>query len=103
MISRTPAAVALVIALAPSAARADGAREEVATGGSWASATSPGSTWISDKLAGMWDADDKLQMRVDLSATHAYGNAGSITGEVLNAAASVDYTIDDHWSVHGAV
>jgi hypothetical protein len=94
----------LALAAAPAVAHADAAVEEIAVGGTPSTDASPGSSWVSDKLAGIWDAGEDLQVRLDVSATRAYtGSTTSISGDVLNAALSVDYTLDTHWTVHAGV
>ncbi len=82
-------ALAVAPSVAPQQAFADGAAEEIAVGGT------PEASWISDKIAGVWDANDDVQVRLDFAATRTSGN-------VLNTSLSVDYTIDRHWSMHAS-
>lgn len=71
-------------------AHADGVVEEVSAG------TASGSRWVSNQLAGMWDAAPEWQLRLDLSATRA---AGSATGSTYVGSLSAVFSPDEHWSL----
>jgi hypothetical protein len=87
-------------AVAPHAAHASGALEELAAGAAPATETAPGSRWISDKLAAIWDLDARSQLRLDLSSTRVYSDATDITrGDVYLGSLSAVYSPDDHWSL----
>jgi hypothetical protein len=89
-----------ITALAPGAAHAGGVLEELAAGAAPATESAPGSRWISDKLAGIWDLDARSQLRLDLSSTRVYSDATDTSrGDVYLGALSAVYAPDDHWSV----
>jgi hypothetical protein len=83
-----------VLVLAGRTARADGALEELSAGTVPQTATSAQSTWVTDKLAGMWEPSDEWQVRLDLSGTHAIANDKA--GDVLLATLGVEYD-PGHW------
>lgn len=90
-------AVAIV---APRAAQAGGVVEELAAGGAPANEVAPGSSWLSDKLAGIWDIDERWQVRLDLSSTRVYTHAADSTpGDVYLGSLSATYAADEHWSL----
>lgn len=87
-------------AAAPGTAHAGGVLEEVAAGGAPATENGPGSRWISDKLAGIWDVDERWQLRLDLSSTRVYSQAAdSAPGDVYLGSLSATYSADEHWSL----
>jgi hypothetical protein len=89
-----------ITAVAPRIAHAGGALEELAAGAAPATETSPGSRWISDKLAGIWDVDASWQLRLDLSSTRVYSDATDTTrGDVYAGSLSAVYSADDHWNL----
>lgn len=77
-----------VLVLAPSVTRADGVADEVSAG----TATSPSSSWIANRLSGVWDVDDRFSLQLDFAVTRAssYSQSGSL---------SLSYVPDDHWSL----
>src|SRR4051812_16925958 len=91
----------IVIAAAlPHAAGASGALEEIAAGAAPATEAAPGSRWVSDKLAGIWDLDARWQLRFDLSSTRVYSAATDATrDDVYLGSLSAVYAPDDHWSL----
>jgi hypothetical protein len=94
------AALALVLAMSPRAARADGAAEELDAGGVPGTAAAPGSRWLADRVAGIWDASAEWQVRADASSTQlSGGTANTSHGDVVLAALSATYTPDDQWSL----
>jgi hypothetical protein len=88
------------LVLAPAVAHADGALEEVSAGNVPQTATSAPSTWVADKLAGMWEPGEAWQLRLDLVGTRTLAN--NDTGDVLLATLGVEYDPDDHWMVRVA-
>ena len=81
-------------------AHADAAFDEVSAGGAQKSASGPRpSSWVADKLGGMWDPSDDWQLRVDLLATRDE----KPTSNVLLATAGLEYDPDDHWFVRATV
>jgi hypothetical protein len=93
-------ALAVVAAAASRTAHAGGVVEELAAGGAPRSAQSPGSRWVSDKLAGIWDIDESWQLRLDLSSTRVLSQAAdSAAGDVFLSAVSAVYSADEHWSL----
>jgi hypothetical protein len=55
---------------------------------------SPSSTWIADKLSGMWEPGDDWQLRIDLTGTRYFDNK---TSDVMLANLAVEYDPDAHW------
>lgn len=89
-----------IAALAPHAAHAGGALEEVAAGAAPATETAPGSRWLSDRLAGIWDLDARWQLRLDLSSTRVYSDATDVArGDTYLAALSASFAPDDRWTL----
>ena len=88
-----------IAAVAPRAAHAGGAVEELAAGAAPATETAPGSSWLSDRLAGIWDLDAQWQLRFDLSSTRVYSDTTVSRGDVYLGALSASYAADEHWSV----
>lgn len=89
----------LVLALAlvtggRAAARADGAAEEVSAGHAPHTQGSPSSTWIADKLSGLWEPGDNWQLRLDLTGTRYFDSRAS---DVTLANLAVEYAPDAHW------
>jgi hypothetical protein len=94
------AVILAVGAIAPRAGRTDSALEELAAGATLATGTAPGSMWVSDRLAGVWDIDPRWQLRLDLSTTRALGDAGDTArDDVYLGALAVAYAPDEHWSL----
>jgi hypothetical protein len=86
----------VIAATAPRVVHASGAVEELSAGAGLA----PGSSWVSDKLAGIWDLDAPWQLRLDLSATRAFSGASKSTREDIHLGSlSAVYAPDDHWSL----
>ena len=75
----------------PAAAAADGIVEEVSAGTTLATATSPRSSWIANRLTGVWDVDDRFSVELDASVTRSvdYAETGTL---------SLSYAPDEHWS-----
>jgi hypothetical protein len=89
-----------IAVVAPRAAHAGGALEELAAGAAPATEAGPGSRWVSDKLAGIWDLDARSQLRLDLSSTRAYSDTTDTSrGDVYLGTLSAVYSPDDHWSL----
>src|SRR5262249_11523545 len=87
-------------AIAPRAGHASSALEELAAGTTLATATAPGSRWVSDRLARVWDIGARGQLRLDLSSTRALGDASDTAhDDVSLGALAVAYSPDDHWSL----
>ncbi len=91
-----------VVLLGARTARADGVLEELAAGSVPATPSAPGSHWLSDKVAGMWDATSAFQLRLDVSTTRLYAGSTDSHGDVVLGSLSAVYTIDDHWTVRGS-
>lgn len=92
-------AIAIAAAL-PRVAHAGGVLEELAAGAAPATETAPGSRWVSDKLAGIWDLAAGWQLRLDLSSTRVYSDVTSASrGDVYLGSLSAVYSPDDHWSL----
>ena len=82
----------LVLAALFRVAHADGALEEVSAGSVPQTSTSARSTWLADKIAGMWEPGEAWQIRIDLTGTRV-----SSTSDVLLATVGVEYDPDGHW------
>jgi len=93
-------ALVIALVLVSSPARADGALDEVAAGNVPATATAPGSRWLSDRFAAMWDVDTRWQLRLDLSGTRIYsGTADVDRGDVMLGSLAASYAPDEHWTL----
>ncbi|HEX7838879.1 MAG TPA: hypothetical protein VF469_15485 [Kofleriaceae bacterium] len=89
-----------IVAACPRAAHAGGAALELAAGTTPATEAGPGSSWLSNKLAGIWDIDERWQLRLDLSSTRVYTHAADSTpGDVYLGSLSAVYSPDEHWSL----
>jgi hypothetical protein len=71
---------------------ADGVADEVSAGTTLATATSPASSWIANRISGVWDVDDSFTLQLDFGVTRStsYSKTGSL---------SLSYIVNDHWSV----
>src|SRR5437764_12004694 len=89
-----------IAVLVPRAADAGGALEELAAGAAPATETAPGSRWVADRVAGIWDLDAGWQLRFDLSSTRVYSDATDVArGDVYTGSLSATYSPDEHWSL----
>jgi len=91
--------LALVVA-GQSSARADGVVEELSAGTSPAPEGAQAPSWLTDKLAGIWEPGDDWQLRLDVSGTRTFHAQAS---DLAVASASVEYDPDAHWSLRLAV
>lgn len=91
---------ALLASLAGARARADSVTEEVSAGGLLSASTTPALGWISNRIAGSWDASDDWQVRADIGATRALAQTSEDTAStVLSISAGVELAVSDRWSV----
>lgn len=85
---------------------ADGVADELSVGSSQPTPSNPRPAWVSDRIAGIWDASDDWQVRADVTATHPLSTTGAASsgdpGDVLLATASVEYD-PDHWVMKAVV
>jgi hypothetical protein len=79
-----------------SLAYADGVIQEVSAGNAPHSQGSPSSTWIADKLAGIWEPGDDWQLRLDVTGTHYLGDQA---GDLVLANLSIEYAPTAHWTL----
>ncbi len=94
----------LACAVVGSTAHADGALDEVSAGNVQQTATTPQSTWLSDRLAGFWDPSERWQLRGDLVETRTYTKTPAAVGlgdssDVLLASLSLEWDPDDRFSI----
>ena len=84
--------VATLLVCAPPAARADAVADEVSTGTTLATATTPSSSWVANRISGVWDVDDSFTLQVDFGVTRSttYSKTGAL---------SLAFTASDHWSL----
>lgn len=75
-------------------ARAGGAAEEMSAGHAPHTQGVPSSTWIADKLSGLWEPGDDWQLRLDLTGTRYFDIRAS---DVTLASLAVEYDPDAHW------
>ncbi|MEO7731464.1 MAG: hypothetical protein ABIY55_10860 [Kofleriaceae bacterium] len=75
-------------------ARADGIAEEMSAGSAPHAQGAPSSTWIANKLSGMWEPGEAWQLRLDLTGTR-YFDASASNAVLANLA--VEYDPDSHW------
>lgn len=90
--------VAIALAALRSRARADGALEELSAGSVPQTASSARSSWIADKLAGIWEPSEALQVRLDLSGTRTSESKASAS-DILLLNLGVEYDLDTHWTL----
>lgn len=83
-----------IVAFGRLPAHADGVAEEVSAGNVPHIQGSPGSTWIADKLTGMWEPGDDWQLRLDVTGTRYMTTKAS---DVLLANLAVEYDPSNHW------
>jgi hypothetical protein len=83
-----------IIAIGRTPARADGAAEEMSAGNSPHTQGSPSSSWVADKLSGLWEPGDDWQLRLDLTGTRYFDNK---TSDVMLGNLAVEYDPDAHW------
>jgi hypothetical protein len=86
-------AVMLVVA-GRGLARADGIAEELSAGSAPHADGAPASSWIANKLSGMWEPGDAWQLRLDLTETRYFDASASNVG-LANLAVEYDPTV--HW------
>jgi hypothetical protein len=86
-----------IVALGRMSAHADGALEEISAGNAPHAQGAPSSTWIADKLAGMWEPGDDWQLRLDVTGTRYVATKASASSEVVLANLSVEYDPTPHW------
>jgi hypothetical protein len=86
------ACVLVIAGRAP--ARADGVAEEMSAGSSPHPDGAPSSTWIANKLSGMWEPGEAWQLRLDVTGTR-YFDASASNAALANLA--VEYDPDGHW------
>ena len=101
---RTPLVAFAAVAVAAGPARADGALDELSAGNTPQTASTPQQSWVSDTLAGYWDATERWQLRADFTATRDYTKTPSSTGlgdpgDILLANLSVEFDPDESWSL----
>lgn len=88
--------VAVVASAAPPRALAGGVVEEISAGTTPAPGGAASSSWLTDRLAAIWDPDDAWQLRLDAAGTR-YLHATADDLAVLEL--SVEYDPDAHWSL----
>ncbi len=75
-------------------ARADGVVEELSAGTMPQAPSAPGSSWLTDKLAGIWEPGDDWQVRLDLAGTRYFHVRAD---DLAVANLSVEYDAGTHW------
>jgi hypothetical protein len=90
--------VAIALAALRSRASADGALEELSAGNVPQTATSPRSSWIGDKLAGIWEPSEAFQVRLDLTGTRTSESQASAS-DILLVNLGVEYDPSTHWTL----
>jgi hypothetical protein len=86
--------IALTAAAAP--ARAGGVVEELSAGTTPSASGAPSSSWLTDRLAGIWEPGDDWQVRLDLTGTRYFHVTAD---DRAVASVSVEYDPDAHWIV----
>jgi hypothetical protein len=92
--------VLVLVTVGRDPARADGAAEEMSAGHSPPAQGSPSSTWVADKLSGLWEPGDDWQLRLDLTETRYFDTQAS---DVTLANLAVEYDPNAHWILRVAV
>src|SRR5712672_598677 len=85
-----------IVAVGHALAHADGAIQEVSAGNAPHTQGSPSSTWIADKLAGIWEPGDDWQLRLDVTGTHYLGEQA---GDLVLGNLSLEYAPTAHWNL----
>ena len=75
-------------------ARADGVAEEMSAGSVRQPRGAPSSTWIANKLSGLWEPGEAWQLRLDFTETRYFDASAS---NVALANLAVEYDPDAHW------
>lgn len=88
--------VLAILAAGRSLAHADGVIQEVSAGNAPHTQGSPSSTWIADKLAGIWEPGDDWQLRLDVTGTRYLGGKAS---DLVLANLSIEYAPTAHWTL----
>lgn len=88
--------VLAILAAGCSLAHADGVIQEVSAGNAPHTQGSPSSTWIADKLAGIWEPGDDWQLRLDVTGTHYLGDQA---GDLVLGNLSIEYAPTAHWNL----
>ena len=83
-----------IVTMGRAPAHADGAAEEISAGRAPHTQGTPSSTWIADKLSGLWEPGDDWQLRLDLTGTRYFDTRAS---DVTLANLAVEYDPDTHW------
>lgn len=91
---RPAVCLALLLAAGSRPARADGVVEELSAGTTPQAASAPSSSWLTDKLAGIWEPGDDWQIRIDLAGTRYFHIRAD---DLAVANLSVEYDAGAHW------
>jgi len=102
--TRTLAIAASLVLAAPRLAGADAALEEVSAGNAPQTSTTPGSNWLADRVAGMWEPSERWQIRGDFTGTRDWSGALSGTSlpnapsDILLGALGIEFDPNEHWN-----
>jgi hypothetical protein len=86
--------LALLLAAGSTPARADGVVQELSAGTMPQAASEPNTSYLTDKLSGIWEPGDDWQIRLDLAGTR-YFHVRADDMAVANL--SVEYDAGTHW------
>lgn len=95
---RRPLLILAIVVARSSSAHANAAAEEISAGASVSTPTTPNLSWIANRIAGVWDATARWQLRVALDATRVMAPGGEESNTIFNTSASADLAIDSHWT-----
>ena len=100
---RPTSLIALVVVVRAATVRADSVSEEVSVGTTVATATNAATQWVSDRIAGSWEPNQRWRVELEMSATRSRSteisaNASSGVGGSLAA----DLSPSSHWTL-GAI
>jgi hypothetical protein len=73
--------------------------DEVSAGTSFPAAHDPKTSFISDRLAGSWDASEKLALSLDAIWTRYDSHTGVAPDDVFNFLLAADWEATEHWSL----
>jgi hypothetical protein len=96
---RKPLLILAIVVARTANAHANAATEELSAGASVSAGTMPSLGWIANRIAGVWDATSRWQLRISLDATRVMAPGDEESNTIFNASASADLAIDSHWSV----
>jgi len=91
--------ISAILVARGASAHAGSISEEISAGASLSASTTPSISWIADRIAGVWDAGARWQLRASVDATHAMAPSGEEANTVFSTSASAEIALDSHGSL----